>query len=944
MAEEKKETPMLDPIAYRSDYKPEDISPEFRNDPNIPWVWPMNANENYQEYGDDSNPAWQGQKWWLNPKYEWEGVMNTYIDYDPNITTGGLDPNYLYWEAAKNRNSKEAGYIAKRNDMIASALYNEWKITRENVAEFLASQNEWMNSTEADRENTIESIYKRLWQIKPKEEQKTDTSEMEKDLQQEGWKLYWKDTPDTGDATKGIDTLVDDNSVYQLMNETRVSNLQNLLSNSDALIASVIISWVSPYSEQTMRDLQQYYPERYNSIMAEVKVQRTQNNVNIISSWEWDIDTWWWGVATSNWEIANFANDNATPTTSSADISNNINKALSNSTSANEASETMSSLEAEMATLKNRLKNLRTEANKAFKWDVPDYLVNAYINNKTQEIQNQLSILEDRYNAAYNRYKTDIANAQWQQEFNLKKEQLQLQKETAATNKWATEQWIAIDWYKATNWKKTSSSSSDWYAVANMSDEEIAAAFDKVMELYENWGLGNAQCAAGIQKYYLPLLGIELPNLSSYENKKKLINEGKDYVPKKWDLIIFSSSSSPNNWHIGIVIWDEFWDGTISYLDWNGSLDANWNWTEKPQTRTISLNDSRIQWYRNINKGYWWGEEDDYVSYNEDYATYYQKLIDSDYTAASRPEKMSELLWYESTEDFKNAAFAWKKDQDIKIAEEAKNKPSTWERKDGESFSMADTPTYDTLTYDQKNIVKQLLNLNKNPATVTKRQYWDDFERILSAVKEINPNWSDSDYWQMDKVKKEWNTSSKNGSNSRNGTAIATAKDIYDIADDFGNLKWKDWNGMLNKLKDKLSDEKYTELLINLEVLASEYAWALKGNNAAPTEQEIADKKEILAANLWAWAMKEAAITIAKTLYNKNANEAENYKNATLVKPPLVVTQDVADWMYNVAWIKELPNKYQYTPSISTWDTSWNWPKAPKFEEGVYEKDSIWDL
>ena len=62
------------------------------------------------------------------------------------------------------------------------------------------------------------------------------------------------------------------------------------------------------------------------------------------------------------------------------------------------------------------------------------------MNNKAQEIQNQLSILEDRYNAAYNRYKTEVANAQWQAEFDLKKQQLQLQKDAAALEEWATRQ------------------------------------------------------------------------------------------------------------------------------------------------------------------------------------------------------------------------------------------------------------------------------------------------------------------------------------------------------------------------------------------------------------------------------------------------------------------------------------------------------------------------
>ena len=85
-----------------------------------------------------------------------------------------------------------------------------------------------------------------------------------------------------------------------------------------------------------------------------------------------------------------------------------IENAVATNQTAIEANDTMEKLEKEAAELKNRLKNLREEANSKFKWDVPDYLVNAYINNRTQELQNQLSIIEDRYNAAYNRYTTQL--------------------------------------------------------------------------------------------------------------------------------------------------------------------------------------------------------------------------------------------------------------------------------------------------------------------------------------------------------------------------------------------------------------------------------------------------------------------------------------------------------------------------------------------------------
>jgi len=255
---------------------------------------------------------------------------------------------------------------------------------------------------------------------------------------------------------------------------------------------------------------------------------------------------------------------------------------------------------------------------------------------------------------------------------------------------------------------------------------------------------------------------------------------------------------------------------------------------------------------------------------------------------------------------------------------------------------MDNAPTYNSLSYDQQNTVKWLLNLSINPATITKRQYWDDFEKILSAVTEINPNWQAADFWQADKVKKEWNTSTKNGSNSRNGTAIATAKELYEMSDLLWNTKFTDWNNMMNTFKKKLSNEDFIRFRVKLWTLASEYAWALKGNNAAPTEKEIEEARQQIAENLSWWGIKAAAIEMTKSLYNKNANEADNYANVTLEKPNLIVTEDVADWMYDVAWITSLPDYYNYKPNWTWKKTAWWY--APKFWEETYNVSSIWDL
>lgn len=439
-------------------------------------TWPMNANLNYYQYWDDSNPAQQWQRWGMNEKYTGEGVKTSNLGYDENIKTSDLDPNYLYWEAAKNRNSKEAWYIARRNDMIASALYNEWLTSREDVANFLSSQNEWMNSTEADRLNTIDSVWKRLWQIKP-EETPTPEEEPQADFTQDtSGKIYWKTTADEWNPKQWIDTLADANSVFKAMEEKRTQTVDDMFSLWVDNLAATKYYNTWTYSEQNWRDFSLRYPQTSALVDKKVKEMKAQENVTAISNW-WEIVTSADNVDT-NVEATSYAVNNTTSTSSATQLLKSIDSILESNDTAKSAQDLMGSIEKDMATLKNRMKNLKTEANNAFKWDVPDYIVNAYINNKSQEIQNQLSILEDRYNAAYNRYKTEMSNAQWQAEYQLKKDSLEL------------------DWWKAKNTTDTTSttSSQDWRMRTERNNNPTAMTTDyaKMMWLelwvdYEIW-------------------------------------------------------------------------------------------------------------------------------------------------------------------------------------------------------------------------------------------------------------------------------------------------------------------------------------------------------------------------------------------------------------------------------------------------------------------------
>lgn len=688
--DEQESAPMIDPIAYRSDYRPEDIKADWRNDPNIPWVWPRWANEHFNEYWDDSNPSWQGFKWWLNEKYTGEWVKTSMVDYDPNITTGWLDPNYMFWDAARNSDTKESWYLAKRNDMIASALYNEWKVSREDVANYLSAQKWWFDSTEADRQNTIESIYKRLWQLSPEQQKKADEWKADNIVKDNSWELYGKTTAEEWNPKEWIQTLADANSPFTAMEQARADNLKNLISMQPQDIATALDNWLLPWDLQSIRDLQQFYPEIWDEVKQYQKKTKAQNVVNSITTW-WEISTENNGQSVINNSIADFSNKNAWDIKSSQEITADVNNALAQNQTANEASETMASIESDMAVLKNRLKNIRAEATAAFKWDVPDYLVNAYIANKSQEIQNQMQILEDRYNMAFNRYKTEVANTQWEKEFELKKEELQLKKDS-----------LALEEYKAKNWTSTTTKTNtdtstvkdeNWNQIAVKNDEDLAAAVDYLLEQFDYWKLGNGQCAAGIQKYYFPLIWISIWNLSSFDRKKSLINEEKGYIPKKWDLIILSSKSSPENWHIWIVIWVEWW--YVQYLDWNGSLGKDWKWSEKAAINSMPIDSAKIQWYRNVNKWQDWiynGETEETTTDNQwteqDYSNF-EKLLDPE-TNQTTVKAIASKYWYEDnipalTEIAKNALNNRPKDEEeTKETEESDGgKDEIWYDKEG---------------------------------------------------------------------------------------------------------------------------------------------------------------------------------------------------------------------------------------------------------------------
>lgn len=673
----------VDPIAYRTEEQGNIDTPVTELSTN--WEFDPakldNADVNLSAYGDDSseqnynNPNLRG---WENDKYRGENTRNTSIEYDPNATIEGLNPNYAYWQKAQMINSSNAGYIQRRNDQIASALYNAGKVSPEDVREFLMQQEWFMNSTENERENTIKSVWKRLWEIawnnssnRPQEENKPQPNEeavnnMKDDLlKSTAWELYGKNTADRNWEDSAIKTLEDANNVQRKVNEQRIRNMGYLQNMDSTSIAASIVSGYTPYWEQAMADLKKYDPTKYAEVQAEVKKMNAQSNINSIASGN-GVDATAQTSATSsaiNDDIASFAESNAYNSTQYADLTNNIQSSLSSNSVATSASETMDAIEWDIASLQSRLKNLDREARSVFRSDVPDYIVNAYKANKTQEINDQIETLTARYNMAAARYQNEWNNIKWQAEFWLKQQQLEMQKQEMALNDYYQRQWIALSWAELQakyNWMEggTANTVTGWTVQTSaVSREDIEMSVDTLVQQCIDWKLGKAQCAAGIQKYYLPYLWVDLGTLSKYSEKQAICTTtDKSYMPQKWDIVVMSSSSKPQNWHMGIVIWVE-WD-TLKYLDWNGTVEDG-KGTETAKVRTIKLSSGSIYGYYNPTASQqqsWW-------YYNESFADIYSRFLQWELYTEWRLKTAVSSVWASSVDELREQAEAWKKAQ-----------------------------------------------------------------------------------------------------------------------------------------------------------------------------------------------------------------------------------------------------------------------------------------
>lgn len=640
-------------------------------------VWPQNANLNYYQYWDDSNPNQQWQKGWMNAKYTGEWVSNSYIEYNPDITLADLDPNYLYWENARQQNRKEAWYIARRNDMIASALYNEWKVSKEEVAEFLSQQNEWMNSTEADRLNTIESVWKRLWQIQP-EQPEVDLSKAEDIVKDTSGKIYWKATAEEWNPKEWIDTLADANSVFKWMQEAQVRRVQEFVSLNPEDVATCIVNGYSTRSEQTWRDAQKYYPEFISLVNEEVKKQRWQQNITNISMWgKMDVTN---QLTASENNVTTSMNTYVNKTASGSwawTLATNLNNALADSEIVSGAREQMEVYKRKIVEIQQAAEDLPALAQQSFKWDVPQYMVNAFINNRMQQLNKELQKYQNLYNASLDEAKLEIAQTQWREEMNYKwanlqadqnyrnanlelsQKELEYNKQKAAISNWqwnddGTYSYVDLDWvmHTLTAEEAKKALNDNLY---NYATEYIDTWSKKIETAKANWQkLYWWQCEQFTDNFARQYFWNEMrwKNwwVTTAEEKAAYATEA---LPQRWFIAVWNywenakvSDAAKKYWHTWIVI--DYDQKTWTFT----TIESNVDWQWHVEIRTHSINDAELQGFRdpsqweNAKNGGWsWNVKDEYLNLPNGMLDVF---IDAENSSATWDERKYVKQWREA--------------------------------------------------------------------------------------------------------------------------------------------------------------------------------------------------------------------------------------------------------------------------------------------------------
>lgn len=478
---------------------------------------------------------------------------------------------------------------------------------------------------------------------------------MENDLNQtSGDVIYWKTTWDSWNPNWWITVSEDVNSAFRIVNENRIETMKNVLNQNPYMIASSMAAWYMPYSDTTMEDVSRYAPEFYNQIQQYVKQIQSWEIANAISFWDDLPDTSSSAITNVNSGVNTWAASISSDPQQTSYIINNANEYMASSQTANISREWILTLDDEITTWQKKIDNLRTEANNKFKWDTPDYIVNAYISNRRQQYQAEIDKLEWRRSTYLELYKMDLNNYQWGEEMKYKYLQHNQQVNNEMWDRYYKEKQLTMSNIKWDNWKAYQIN-GDW-TITQLTDatayysylNDVNTALEWYKAIYTAWW--------GTKTHNWYKYNVSGWQCQSFTNN---FTEQTTWLRMNWvyasDKLSYMNSTTPTVWSVAIAVWwvydSTYWHTMlVTWYDPNTWIvDLLWSnnwWDELVYTTQDTLSNLYARWLK------WFRDP-------------YQDLIKQSNTAAAwytangaRVTPITSLVW-ELIEKWKNNESVW---------------------------------------------------------------------------------------------------------------------------------------------------------------------------------------------------------------------------------------------------------------------------------------------
>lgn len=619
------------------------------------------------------------------------------------------------------------------------------------------------------------------WKKKEEEQPVEDNSwneqalaNMEADLMQSTeWQLYGKVTADEN-GWNGIHTAADPYNVQTATNQARIANLKKLQGMNSEDIATSLSSGFSPYWEQAMADLQQYNPAKYAEVQKYLKEQQGQNAINSITMWK---GTWLTSteasVSSVNTWVDSWADSISTSPQQAWQLVTNISNTMANNWTATTATQEMLNINGQLADLQYKLDNVYSEAKASFKWDVPDHIVKARASSLTQQYQAQIEKLQSRYNAAMDLYKTELSNAQWKEEMNLKYLQYQQWVSESNWKQYYQSMQLKQDSVKRVNGKAYQMNYDG--TMTQISDTTAYTTYMNNTNQLLQWYIaqytnGGATKTANWYKY----------NISWWQCETFTDNftEAATWLRMTWangrgrttaeEKLWYINSFTPEVWSVAVAVWwaydSTYWHTMlVTWYDeatWMVSLLwSNNGWDEMVYSSTVSLKDLANSWVKGFRNPYYdiaaqnadnWGYSYEY--FNTPMWWVFDRLsADTSLTAGQKSklpvamEMYNTLYWIVNDgswdelannedialiyQDMKNQSF-WTTNDDWAAFKKALNKSIRNRLAEATSW----TPAYDALLNLQRLIELKLRD--ESWAAISSSEWMSNFSMLLPQAWE----------------------------------------------------------------------------------------------------------------------------------------------------------------------------------------------------------------